>query len=153
MAPPLSLSEAAYKALGLTAHSEHGSPSDMALTIGAHSSFGTFLREDVRELGHWLRLGALEDCLEGGAAGAQGRRRGAGIGRQATGAFTNNAAECAARYAQGGGRMGRRTAQLRVRRRWLGAVRAALAKWGRPWTELPAGRGDYSVLKAGEIPA
>jgi len=38
---------------------------------------GKFTREDVREIGHWLRLGKLEERLEGGTAGAQGRRRAA----------------------------------------------------------------------------
>lgn len=71
----------------LTAHSEHGSPSDMLATIGPHSHFGAFLREDVREIGHWFRLGKLEEQLEGGTAGAQARRRGAPAGCQATGAF------------------------------------------------------------------
>jgi hypothetical protein len=28
----------------------------------------------LREIGHWLRLGGLEDNLEQGTAGAQGRR-------------------------------------------------------------------------------
>ena len=147
MCKPLSLTEAAFDELGLTAHSEHGTPSDMAVTLGPHSQFGAFIREDVRELGHWLRLGCLEEDLEGGTAGAQGRRRGVGRGRQATGAFGDDAAECAALYAQGDGREGRRTAQLRVRRRWIAAVRKALERFGRPWLQLPAGRADYCILK------
>ena len=151
MAPPLALSAQVFEALGLTAHSEHGSPSDMATVLGEHSAFGAVARGDVRELGHWLRLGCLEESLEGGTAGAQGRRRGAGPGRQATGAFGNDAAECAAVYAQGDGREGRRTAQLRVRRRWVGAVRKALAAFGKPWTELPPGRKDYDILRAGDL--
>ena len=92
---PLGLSDVEFKSLQLTAHSEHGSPSDMLATIGPHSHLGSFIREDVREIGHWLRLGNLEEQLEGGTAGAQARRRGAPAGRQATGAFGNNAAECA----------------------------------------------------------
>ena len=78
--PPLSLSDEAFQGLGITAHSEHGSPSDMLTTIGPHSHFGAFLREDVREIGHWLRLGVLEDQHEQGTAGAQGRRKGAPSG-------------------------------------------------------------------------
>ena len=84
---PLGLSDAEFKSLKLTAHSEHGSPSDMLATIGPHSHFGAFLREDVREIGHWFRLGKLEEQLEGGTAGAQARCRGAPAGCQATGAF------------------------------------------------------------------
>ena len=145
---PLCLSDADFKSLKLTAHSEHGSPSDMLATIGPHSHFGAFLREDVREIGHWLRLGRLEEQLEGGTAGAQARRRGAPAGRQATGAFGNNAAECAARYCEGEGREGRRSAQLRVRKRWVASVRMALAQWAKPWTELPRGRADYRILEA-----
>ena len=106
----------------------------MLTTLGTHSPFGSFLREDVREIGHWLRLGCLEDNLEQGTAGAQGRRRGAGAGRQATGAFANTAAECAAGYCEGDGREGRRTAQLRVRKRWIKAV-------NRPSTNM-LGRGQ-----------
>ena len=146
--PPLSLSDEAFDDLGITAHSEHGSPSDMLTIIGPHSHFGSFLREDVREIGHWLRLGALEADHEDGRAGAQGRRRGAPPGRQATGAFANSAAEMAAAYCQGDGRHGRRTAQLRVRNRWISAVRSALAQRGGHWTTLPAGRGDYEILQA-----
>ena len=145
---PLRLSDAEFKSLQLTAHSEHGSPSDMLATIGPHSHFGAFFREDVREIGHWLRLGKLEEQLEGGTAGAQARRRGAPAGRQATGAFGNNAAECAARYCEGEGREGRRSAQLRVRKRWVASVRMALAQWAKPWTELPRGRADYRILEA-----
>ncbi len=148
-ASPLSLSDDAFDDLGITAHSEHGSPSDMLTIIGPHSHFGSFLRDDVREIGHWLRLGALEDNHEQGRAGAQGRRRGAPPGRQATGAFTNNAAEMAAAYCQGNGREGRRTAQLRVRNRWISAVKMALTQYGGHWTTLPPGRGDYEILQAG----
>ena len=147
-AKPLQLSDAAFKALGLSAHSEHGSPSDMLATIGPHSHLGSFIREDVREIGHWLRLGKLEDDLEGGSAGAQSRRRGALVGRQAFDAFANNAAESAARYCEGDGREGRRSAQLRVRKSWVDSVRKALAQWARPWTELPDGRADYRILEA-----
>ena len=146
--PPLSLSDEAFADLGITAHSEHGSPSDMLTTIGPHSHFGAFLREDVREIGHWLRLGVLENNHEQGRAGAQGRRQGAPPGRQATGAFANTAAECAAAYCQGEGREGRRTAQLRVRKRWVSAVKMALAQRGGPWTSLPPGRDDYTILQA-----
>jgi len=149
-APPLSMSDATFKALSLSAHSEHGSPSDMLQTLGAHSPYGSFLREDVREIGHWLRLGVLEEELEGGTAGAQARRRGAGVGRQATGAFANGAGECAAVYCQGQGREGRRTTQLRVRRRWVDAVRAALEASGKAWSELPEGRADYAILRPEE---
>ena len=149
-APPLAMSDAAFDALSLSAHSEHGSPSDMLQTLGAHSPYGSFLREDVREIGHWLRLSSLEEEHEGGTAGAQGRRRGHGPGRQTTGAFGNDAAECAAQYCQGQGREGRRTAQVRVRRRWVDAVRAALEATGRPWTELPEGRADYAILRPEE---
>ena len=148
MQPPLSMSATQFAELGITSHSEHGSPSDMLTTIGTQSHFGSFLREDVREIGHWLRLGCLEDNLEQGTAGAQGRRRGAGIGRQATGAFANSAAECAAIYCEGEGREGRRTAQLRVRTRWIKAVKKALDQYARPWTTLPHGRNSYDILRA-----
>jgi len=106
----------------------------------------SFGRDEIRELGHWLRLGDLEDRLEGGTAGAQGRRRGAGPGHQSSGAFSNNAAEMAAEYCQGDGREGRRKAQIRVRTKWITTVRKALKLYGRPWTELPEGRSDYDIL-------
>ena len=122
----------------------------MLTAIGPNSHFGQFQREDVREIGHWLRLGKLEDRHEGGTAGAQGRRRGAGPGRQASGSFADNAAECAAVYCQGDGRHGRRTAQLRVRTRWIMAVRAAMQQFGRDWREIPSGRDAYVILAADE---
>jgi hypothetical protein len=92
---------------------------------------------------------APDDQLEGGTAGAQARRRGAPAGRQATGAFGNDAAECAARYCEGEGREGRRSAQMRVRKSWICCVRMALSQWAKPWTELPRGRADYIILEAG----
>ena len=149
-APPLGLTPAEVKALGLTPHSEHGSPSDQAtstcLVLEPGKPPTTFTRQEVRELGHWLRLGDLEEALEGGTAGAQGRRRGIGQGRQATGAFGNDAAEMAAAYCEGDGREGRRRAQLRVRRKWIATVAAAITAFGAPWTELPKGRSDYNIL-------
>ena len=149
-APPLGLTESQVSELGLTAHSEHGSPSDQATSTCFVPSPGaqpvTFERGEVRELGHWLRLGDLEDRLEGGTAGAQGRRRGTAPGRQATGAFGNDAAEMAASYCEGDGREGRRRAQLRVRRKWTSTVASAIAAFGRPWVELPVGRSDYDIL-------
>ena len=149
-AGPLSLSVEAVSALGLTAHSEHGSPSDMAQSThfsgGDGSDTISFGRDEVRELGHWLRLGEMEEGLEGGTAGAQNRRRGAGPGRQTSGAFANNASEMAAEYCQGDGRVGRRKTQIRVRTKWLTTVRKAILLYGRPWTELPEGRSDYDIL-------
>jgi len=121
------------------AQSTHFSGGDGSHTV----SFG---RDEIRELGHWLRLGELEERLEGGTAGAQDRRRGTGPGRQTSGAFANNAAEMAAEYCQGDGREGRRKAQIRVRTKWLTTVRKALLLYGRPWTELPEGRSDYDIL-------
>jgi hypothetical protein len=148
MAAPLLMTEEQYVGLGITAHSAHGSPSDMLTTLGPHSHFGQFTREDVREMGHWLRLGKLEENFEGGTAGAQGRRRGSGAGRQSSGAFADTAAECAAAYCQGEGRHGRRTAQLKVRKRWIMAVRAAMQQFGRPWREIPSGYDSYEILAA-----
>ena len=43
MQPPLSMSATEFDELGITAHSEHGSPSDMLTTIGTQSPFGSFL--------------------------------------------------------------------------------------------------------------
>ena len=144
------MSREGLEALGLTPHSEHGTPSDMAQSTHFTATHGstpvTFVRGEVRELGHWLRLGDFEDRLEGGTAGAQGRRRGVGPGRQATGAFGNDAHEMAANYCEGDGREGRRKVQLRVRRKWIGTVSKALARFGRPWTELPEGRSDFNIL-------
>ena len=50
------------------------------------------------------------------------------------------------RYTAGSNREGRRRAQLRVRRRWILAVRRGLARFGRPWTDLPGDRSDYDIL-------
>ena len=50
------------------------------------------------------------------------------------------------RYTQGGGRMGERQEQLRVREKLDALVRAGLARFGRHWSELPPGRDDWVIL-------
>ena len=50
------------------------------------------------------------------------------------------------RYTQGGGRRGERQEQLEVRARLVDAWRDALERFGRPWTELPAGTADWDIL-------
>ena len=156
-APPLGLTPDQVKELGLTPHSEHGSPSDMATSTSLVTAPDdppiSFTRGEVRELGHWLRLGDLEEAHEGGTAGAQGRRRGTGPGRQATGAYGNDSSEMAAAYCEGDGREGRRRAQLRVRNKWTSTVRKSLSLFDRPWLELPKGRSDYDILDNYNDPA
>jgi len=148
-------SEQEFKALGLSAHSEHGSPSDMMEFMGMDCPFGRFSRFDVREAGHWLRLRDLEEAEEGcGTAEQQKRRRGVAPGPQhslSAGANVSNA--CEARYCEGDGRLGRRGRQLGVRRRWRLAVREALMLFGAPWHELPRSREDWQILHPAEVAA
>ena len=54
------------------------------------------------------------------------------------------------RYTSGTNREGRRRAQLCVGRKWLTAVQRGLARFGKPWTELPGDRSDYDILE--ELP-
>jgi hypothetical protein len=144
---PLSLSESEWDSLNITCHSHHGTPSDMLQYINAAGGFGPFSRDDVREIGHWLRLAGLEANAERGPE-APTRHRGATREQHVPGAFDGASGECAARYVEGDNRLGRREAQLDVRRRWVRAVRAALAHSGTAWFSLPRGREDWSIFKA-----
>ena len=74
--PPLSLTPEQYAELGLSSHSNHGSPSDMLEFMGSSCPFSPtlFTREDAREIGHWLRLNKAEEGR--GTAEAVPQRRG-----------------------------------------------------------------------------
>ena len=50
------------------------------------------------------------------------------------------------RYSQGVGRKGERAEQLTVRAKLLDAVRLALGRFGKPWSQLPRGIQDYEIL-------
>ena len=52
------------------------------------------------------------------------------------------------RYTQGIGRKGEREEQLSVRSKLIKAVKEALAKFGKHWSQLPAGVEDWSILDA-----
>lgn len=62
---------------------------------------------------HWLRLSGQEALAEGGPD-APVRHRGAPRAQHAPNTFDNSSGECAARYVEGSGRLGRRAAQLRA---------------------------------------
>ena len=146
---PFGYSSAEFDALKLTGHSEHGSPSDMCEYMGTSSPFEHFSRDDVRELGHWLRLQQLDERENGaGTAAAQERRKGAAPAPKAVANAGSGAGsgECAARYVEGAGRCGRRERQLSVRYRWRMAVHEALAQHGEPWHTLPVGLADWRIL-------
>ena len=53
------------------------------------------------------------------------------------------------RYTQGAGRRGEEAEQLRVRCRLVQAVRAGLARFGRPWWELPRDLSSWDTMVPG----
>ena len=53
------------------------------------------------------------------------------------------------RYTQGAGRRGEEAEQLRVRCRLVQVVRDGLARFGRPWWELPRDLSSWDVLIPG----
>jgi hypothetical protein len=106
---PLCLSAEAFKAMGVTTHSFHGSGPDMARFVGSNGA--PFQEEDARELGHWLR--------------DRNAPQGQADPRQVPGAPSRNQREgqpvarggMSLHYSSGSGRRGERGAQLAVRAR------------------------------------
>ena len=138
---PLCMSGAEFDALQLTTHSFHGTGPDMARFMGISRGWH---EEHARQLGHWLRdkSAAQADPRKVAGAPTRGLPDGAPCMRGAM----------SLRYTQGGGRRGERQEQLEVRARLVDALRVALERFGRPWTELPAGTADWDIL-LGEGPA
>ena len=159
---PLKANEAVWKALSITDHSGHGSPSDMAAVVGVHAEPDVAMCEaDERELGHWRRMtrhqedGELElepELQEAvhlaerqhGQPGGQRPNPPAAIGP----VFEAEDAEMRIRYTSGSNREGRRRAQLRVHLRWVTAMQRALLAFGKPWQELPGDRSEYDLLES-----
>ena len=137
---PLRMSEAEFKALHLTTHSPHGSGADMLRFMGERHSHG-FGEADARAIGHWLadKNAPQQDPRFVPGAPKRGVADGAPVVRGAM----------SLRYSAGEGRRGERQEQLAVRARLVEAVRAGLARFGRPWTELPGGVADWDILLEG----
>ena len=137
-------------ALDIRGHSMHSSPSEGARTVGELPTTPFPFSRDLekgfswvawRELGHWLRDGNEPTQ----APGASGRNRAAGQGIPP--GTPTVAGAMALVYTQGSGRTGNRMTQLDVRGRRARFGRAALAYFGKAWTELPAGRQDIQILR------
>ena len=134
------MSESEWKELGLTLHSPHGSPSDMATAIPEDvvDQSIAFSEDEVRQLGHWRRL-STPPAQDGG-----------GMKRAKKGKKPNprEAAEgsMSIRYTAGKGRVGRRKMQMRVHLKWVRAIQKALRAFARPWSDLPNGRLDYEIF-------
>jgi hypothetical protein len=137
--PPLCMSAEAFKALGVTTHSPHGTGSDMVREM---ASLGLPWSEpDARALGHWLRdrNAPKHEKSQADRVGARPQATAPGA-PAARGAMT-------LLYSSGENRRGERSEQIELRTRFVAAVRSALAAFGRPWTELPSGTDDWSVLR------
>ena len=141
--PPLSLSPEQYLELGLSSHSNHGTPSDMLEFMGSICPFADapFTRDDSREIGHWLRRETEQQGR--GTAEAVPQRRGAKPAQSASNA--NQSTEMVGVYSSGANRCGRREKQIAVRTRWVRAVRAAIEADG-DWTKLERSREDWKIL-------
>jgi hypothetical protein len=142
---PLCLSAEAFKAMGVTTHSPHGSGPDMARFVGSNGA--PFNEEDARELGHWLR--------------DRNAPQGQADPRQVPGAPSRNQREgqpvargiMSLHYSSGSGRRGERGAQLAVRARLNEWVRGALARYRKPWLTLPPTLDSWDILVPADAPA
>jgi hypothetical protein len=163
--PPLSFTKEQMAKMGLKGHSGHGSPSDIAASVGPHAAPAfAFFAVDEQELGLWRRRAASsadgELTLDPGlqAAVARAALPAAATGQQrpmphaAPAALSAEDASMRVRYTQGENRQGRRTSQIRVRRRLCAAVREAIRLFGQPFPQLRAlateRATDYSILAA-----
>ena len=134
---PLRMEPAEYTALGVTTHSPHGTGADMVRVM---MSFGLpFTEEDARRLGHWLRDRNAPQHERGPVRSGpkQATAPGAPLARGAMPKV----------YSSGTNRRGERSEQLELRKRFGDAVREALVRFGRPWTELPPGTDDWDILR------
>lgn len=136
---PLCMEPAEYAALGVTTHSPHGSGADLIRFMGACGL--PFTETDARAMGHWLRDRNAPQHVK-----SQGDRAGAPKQATAAGAPAARGAMTML-YSSGSNRRGEREEQLELRARVIDTVRAALEQFGRPWTDLPAGTGDWDVLR------
>jgi hypothetical protein len=155
--PPLACDAATWKAWGITPHSPHGSPADQLAVIGPHAPPDiAATADDEREKCHWRRRALphgddRELELEPEVAQLRQPARRGRRPRAAAPAEPADDRSMRVRYTEGTAREGRRRAQLRVCERWVRAVRRGLARFARPWEELPEGRSDYDILA--DLPA
>jgi hypothetical protein len=147
--PPLRLTPAQRRALGVRGHSIHLALSDVARFIGRFPSVPFplssdlrrgFDKEDRRVYGHWLRdPHEVEDT--GPARNGDGTARPPGAAQERS--------DQSEGYTRGAGRTGEREEQLTARTRLHTYIAAAIAHDGREWTEWPSGRADLELLKPG----
>ena len=139
-----------WKGLGVLPHSGHGSASDQGAVISIHAPEDVrMLPQDEQALGHWRRRATASSSDGELAAVAPPPVPDGTRPAPAAAAPAGTAAEHAhmrVRYTSGVGREGRRREQVAVRARWVRAVRRGLARFGRPWQELPGDRSDYDIL-------
>ena len=149
-APPLAMSDAARKALGVSGHSWHGTLADIARMISEFPSAPYQLTEDLRRgfsrgemrmLGHWRRD-------KNAPAETAPPPRGAGPAVPPGAQTTRNVMED--RYTRGDGRCGERAEQMKVRRRFWTFVQAAMVDFGRlragGWRSLAGDAQDWQAV-------
>lgn len=136
MAAPLCMTAEQFDSLGMTTHSFHGTWPDMSRFMRARGY--EYSEPDARSLGHWLvdRNAPQPDPRRVPGAPRRNQADGAPVARGGM----------SFRYTQGGGRRGEREEQLDVRSRLALDVRAAIARTGRSWLELPLGTADWDIL-------
>ena len=134
---PLRMTVVEFEELAISTHSPHGTGADLVRFAASVGQPG-WSEPDARAMGHWLRDKNAPQPDPRAAKGDAHANKHSGQ-KNARGIMTH-------RYAQGSGRRGERSEQLRVRSRLVAMVRDALERFGRPWTELPAGLADWDVL-------
>ena len=130
--PPLSLSPVELERSKISGHSFHGSPSDIARSIGSGNPIFNFsTKQDVRELGHWKRFCHRPPSQDEEASNPRASAH------STSAAERDGSREMDLHYTSGDGRSGHRTAHLRVRTRLVRAVQEAIRIQGGDWTSLP----------------
>jgi len=137
--PPLSMSEEEQQQLAIRGHSWHTTPSDIAATMGMASPFASFSKDEVRELGNWLRY------VEKGSKKSPGSARPIEHGVPQGDRAENGAMHVL--YVSGDTRAGSRSAQIAVRSKLAKGVQAAMLSFKGLWMSLPRGVHDkYDFL-------
>jgi len=133
---PLAMGSEEVKSLDLTNHSSHGTASDMVMYIGPSDHFQP-IDQDV--LANWRRA-AVENEARANAK--------SGTGQTSSSDESSTRAKMRVAYSLGNTKEGNRERQLETRTRYANYVADALAKFGKPWTQLPKGRADWAILRA-----
>ena len=132
---PLSMSDSELDQLDLLGHSWHGTYNDIIMYLVAQPNPQGFSLTCGRISGHWSRR-----LLDAGSSFVASARTGHPLQSQV------HAMQLL--YSSGVQREGYREQQLSVRLRFVLAVRAAIARAGCHWSELPRARGSmYAFLR------